>query len=69
MALEAWKQQAGAGPFEVIFDGKVYQNAWWVEAFHCPGEWQSDPNYNPWRVLRLASAGEIEEHGNPTSHE
>jgi chitinase len=65
--LQAWdsNKHHGAGPFWVIFDGKVYKNAWWVEASHCPGEWQQNPNHNAWRVERNATPQEIEKYGNP----
>ncbi|MEV0249025.1 hypothetical protein AB0H76_20640 [Nocardia sp. NPDC050712] len=64
MALEAWTGQTGGDEIEVIFDGKVYSNAWWVEPQHCPGKWQEDPSQNPWRVKRPATANELAELGN-----
>ncbi|MFF4403948.1 hypothetical protein ACFY2W_16265 [Streptomyces sp. NPDC001262] len=63
---EPWNGQSGAGPFTVIFDGKVFENKWWVEASHCPGKAQQDPNNNPWRVFRDATSEEVAL-GNPTN--
>lgn len=61
-----WDHQSGAGPFKVVFNSQIWQNSWWVEAHHCPGKWQEDPNHNPWRLLRQATNDEIAL-GNPTS--
>jgi hypothetical protein len=65
--LAAWSGQSGGDTFQVIFDGKVYQNAWWVESENCPSEAAADPDNNPWRVLRDATTEEMETLGNPTS--
>ncbi len=65
--LAAWSGQSGGDTFQVIFDGKVYQNAWWVESTQCPGEAAADPDNNPWRVQRDATTEEMETLGNPTS--
>jgi chitinase len=61
-----WDHQSGAGLFKVVFDSQVWQNSWWVEAYHCPGKWKEDPSHNPWRLLRRATNDEIAL-GNPTS--
>ncbi|MBN9682593.1 MULTISPECIES: glycosyl hydrolase family 18 protein [unclassified Corallococcus] len=63
--LAAWNRQSGGDTFQVIFNGKVYENAWWVEAIHCPGQ-VDDPNTNPWRYKRDATQPEMDELGNPT---
>lgn len=63
-----WDHQSGAGPFYVIFDSQIWKNGWWVEAEHCPGKWQEDPNRNSWRVFRAATQEEIAL-GNPKSCE
>ncbi len=61
-----WDHQSGAGPFYVVFASQIWKNGWWVEAEHCPGKWQEDPNHNPWRSDRPATSEEIAL-GNPTS--
>ncbi|WP_252176576.1 glycosyl hydrolase family 18 protein [Endozoicomonas sp. 4G] len=66
-ALEAWNGQSGSDTYDVIFDGSVYQNQWWVESTHCPAEAAQNPNHNPWRFTRAATKDELAEHGNPTS--
>ncbi|RYZ43047.1 MAG: chitinase [Myxococcaceae bacterium] len=65
--LAAWNKQSGGDTYQVIFNGKVYENAWWVDATHCPGEAAANDPNNPWRQKRTATAAEIAEHGNPTS--
>lgn len=65
-ALEAWNGQEGGDTFEVIFDGSVYSNAWWVGATNCPGTAEQDQGANPWRKVRDASATEMSQYGNPT---
>lgn len=64
-ALEAWNGQEGSTTYEVIFDGGVYQNAWWVGASDCPGNAQDDSDHNPWRYERAATAAEMSQYGNP----
>jgi bifunctional chitinase/lysozyme len=66
-ALEAWNGQEGGDTMQVIFDGGVYQNAWWVAAANCPKDATADEANNPWRYLRTATSAEIAEYGNPTS--
>lgn len=61
-----WDHQSGAGPFYVVFASKIWKNGWWVEAEHCPGKYEEDPNHNPWRIDRPATNEEIAL-GNPTS--
>jgi len=65
-ALEAWNGQEGGDTYEVIFDGGVYSNAWWVGATNCPGTAEQDQGANPWRKVRDASATEMSQYGNPT---
>lgn len=61
-----WDHQSGGETYNVVFDSKVWQNAWWVESTDCPAKAAADPDHNPWRFLRNATAGEIAQ-GNPTS--
>ncbi|MDV5141930.1 glycosyl hydrolase family 18 protein [Chimaeribacter arupi] len=68
-ALEAWNGQEGGDTMQVIFDGNVYQNAWWVGADNCPKEAAADEANNPWRYLRTATSAEMAEYGNPTTCE
>ena len=30
LAMEAWNNQQGGNKYQVSFDGKIYENAWWV---------------------------------------
>ncbi len=32
LAMEAWNNQQGGNKYQVIFDGKIYENAWWVSS-------------------------------------
>ncbi len=64
-ALEAWQGQQGSDTFEVIFKGDVYANQWWVGATDCPLTGTVDPNNNPWRFQRSATASETARYGNP----
>lgn len=66
-ALEAWSGQEGGSTYEVIFNGGVYTNAWWVGATDCPGNAAADEANNPWRFERTATAAEITQYGNPTT--
>lgn len=66
-ALDAWRGQTGGDTVQVIYDGKVYSNAWWVAADNCPGEANNDVANNPWRYVRAATAAEIKQYGNPQS--
>ncbi|HDR2795449.1 MULTISPECIES: carbohydrate-binding protein [Enterobacter] len=68
-ALEAWSGQEGGSTIEVIFDGGVYNNAWWVSASDCPGNAADDQASNPWRYERAATAAEMSQYGNPTTCE
>jgi len=68
-ALEAWSGQEGSSTYEVIFDGGVYKNEWWVEASNCPGDAANNQANNPWRFERNATAAEIDKYGNPTTCE
>lgn len=67
--LEAWNGQVFSerGSGEVIFDGSVYKNEWWVGPEQCPGMADSDPANNGWRVSRVATVDEITSIGNPTN--
>ncbi len=66
-ALEAWSGQEGGSTYEVIFNGGIYTNAWWVGATDCPGNAAADEANNPWRFERTATAAEINQYGNPTT--
>ncbi|WP_312952849.1 carbohydrate-binding protein [Superficieibacter sp.] len=66
-AIEAWQHQEGGTTWHVIYDGAIYQNAWWVAASNCPGNAKADDASNPWRYLRDATAAEEAKYGNPTS--
>ncbi|EPW3925530.1 glycosyl hydrolase family 18 protein [Enterobacter sichuanensis] len=68
-ALEAWSGQEGGSTYEVIFDGGVYKNAWWVGASDCPGNAANDQANNPWRFERNATAAEMDKYGNPVTCE
>ncbi|CBG91176.1 carbohydrate-binding protein [Citrobacter rodentium] len=68
-ALEAWSGQEGGSTYEVIFDGGVYTNAWWVGASDCPGNAADNEANNPWRYERAATAAEMDKYGNPTTCE
>lgn len=68
-ALEAWNGQEGSTTYDVIFNGGVYKNAWWVGSNQCPGAVAGDEANNPWRYQRSATAAEIKQYGNPTSCE
>ncbi|WP_232370374.1 hypothetical protein [Xenorhabdus lircayensis] len=65
--LTAWNQQEGGRVYNVIFDGNVYTNTYWVERWHVPGQSgkESSP-HNAWKYVRAATADEIKQHGNPT---
>ncbi|WP_340621974.1 glycosyl hydrolase family 18 protein [Xenorhabdus siamensis] len=65
--LTDWKQQEGGQVYNVIFDGNVYTNTYWVERWHVPGQSgkESSP-HNAWKYVRAATADEMKQHGNPT---
>ncbi|MGG7667444.1 insecticidal toxin complex chitinase Chi2 [Yersinia sp. J1] len=66
--LAAWDSQVGGRVFNVIFDGKVYTNTYWVERWQVPGIGSSDGNpHNAWKFVRAATADEINKIGNPTT--
>lgn len=67
--LEAWSGQEGASIYHVIYNGNVYQNAWWVAAKDCPKSASAENSNNPWRFVRTATASEIKQYGNPTTCE
>ncbi|MDR0219480.1 MAG: chitinase [Enterobacteriaceae bacterium] len=65
--LTIWNQQVGGQVFNVIFDGKVYTNTYWVERWHVPGNGSTDGNpHNAWKLVRDATAAEMQNIGNPT---
>jgi bifunctional chitinase/lysozyme len=66
-ALEAWNAQQGGAKYQVIYAGKVYQNAWWVSSANCPGNAKANDAMNPWRYIRMATAKEISQSGNTLS--
>lgn len=69
-ALEAWSGQTATGetPIEVIFNGNIYRNAYWVGADNCPLNDSGDANSGKaWHLVRAASAQEIKTYGNPTT--
>ena len=41
LAMEAWNNQQGGNKYQVIFDGKIYENAWWVSSTNCPGAYSA----------------------------
>lgn len=67
LAMEAWNNQQGGNKYQVIFDGKIYENAWWVASSNCPGDAKGNDASNPWRYVRAATATEISETSNPQS--
>ena len=64
LAMEAWNNQQGGNKYQVIFDGKIYENAWWVSSTNCPGKAKANDATNPWRLKRTATAAEIREGAN-----
>lgn len=64
LAMEAWNNQQGGNKYQVIFDGKIYENAWWVSSTNCPGKAKANDATNPWRLKRTATAAEISQFGN-----
>lgn len=69
-ALEAWSGQTATGenPIEVVFNGNIYRNAYWVGADDCPLTHSGDANSGKaWRLIKKASAQEIKTYGNPTT--
>ena len=69
-ALEAWSGQEATGenPIEVVFNGNIYRNAYWVGADDCPLNHSGDANSGKaWRLIKKASAQEIGIYGNPTT--
>ena len=54
LAMEAWNNQQGGNKYQVIFDGKIYENAWWVSSTNCPGKAKANDATNPWRLKRTA---------------
>lgn len=69
LAMEAWNNQQGGNKYQVIFDGKIYENAWWVSSTNCPGKVKANDATNPWRLKRTATAAEISQFGNTLSCE
>lgn len=69
LAMEAWNNQQGGNKYQVIFDGKIYENAWWVSSTNCPGKAKANDATNPWRLKRTATAAEISQYGNTLSCE
>ncbi len=69
LAMEAWNNQQGGNKYQVIFDGKIYENAWWVSSTNCPGKAKANNATNPWRLKRTATAAEISQFGNTLSCE
>lgn len=66
-ALEVWNNQQGGNKYQVIYDGKIYKNAWWVSSTNCPGKAKANDATNPWRYERDATADELNQYGNVTS--
>ncbi|NHB95613.1 glycoside hydrolase family 18 protein [Photorhabdus stackebrandtii] len=65
--LTAWKNQAGGQVYNVIFNGGVYTNTYWVERWHVPDPDSTDGTpHNAWKYIRPATEEEIKQHGNPT---
>ena len=69
LAMEAWNNQQGGNKYQVIFDGKIYENAWWVSSTNCPGKAKANDATNPWRLKHTATAAEISQFGNTLSCE
>lgn len=69
LAMEAWNNQQGGNKYQVIFDGKIYENAWWVSSTNCPGKVKANDATNPWRLKRTATDAEISQFGNTLSCE
>ncbi|HAW0008497.1 TPA: chitinase [Escherichia coli] len=69
LAMEAWNNQQGGNKYQVIFDGKIYENAWWVSSTNCPEKAKVNDATNPWRLKRTATAAEISQYGNTLSCE
>ncbi len=64
----AWTAQSGPGKtYTVLFNGKIFNNRWWVEASHCPADAGPDNYKNPWQYQRMATADELQNIENPTT--
>ncbi|EFG2855755.1 bifunctional chitinase/lysozyme, partial [Escherichia coli] len=68
-SLQAWSGQEGSEIYHVIFNGNIYQNAWWVGSEDCPRGTSAENSNNPWRLVRTATAAELSQYGNPTTCE
>jgi bifunctional chitinase/lysozyme len=63
-----WSGQSGAGnSFNVLFNGKIFVNRWWVESFNCPADASPTNWSNPWQFQRDATSDELSSMTNPTS--
>ena len=69
--LAVWNEQSGGQTYNVIYDGQVYQNQYWVERWHIPGDvgiqGKATP-HNAWKWQRAATADEISHIGNTTEN-
>lgn len=65
--LQTWRSQEGPGPYDVIFDGQIYRNRWWVSSAECPADAGPTNWSNAWQWVRPATADEIDTLGNPTA--
>ena len=61
--LLLWDQQSGGETFNVIFDGKIYQNKYWVERWHVPNGTDAATPHNAWGYLRDADSTELRDIG------
>lgn len=68
LAMEAWNNQQGGNKYQVIFDGKIYENARWF-LLQIARERKANDATNPWRLKRTATAAEISQFGNTLSCE
>lgn len=57
--LITWNEQSGGETFNVVYNGHVYQNRYWVERWHIPGGQGAKANpHNAWHWIREATENE-----------
>ncbi|ODS24631.1 hypothetical protein AB835_02565 [Candidatus Endobugula sertula] len=70
--LAVWNEQSGGQTYNVIYAGQVYQNQYWVERWHSPGEvgvnGTASP-HNAWQWQRAATIQELNDIGDTPGHE
>lgn len=69
LAMEAWNNQQGGNKYQVIFDGKIYENARWVSSTNCREKRKQMMQLTRGVLKRTATAAEISQFGNTLSCE